>query len=106
MAAAHVLKKTAFTVSRLDDEVRTITLFGGECPRKRHLWDNLAHSSLWWNESLAEKISYGLSDNFAADLGNRLRQRNVFGANLDAVLGVAALLDSSIAHQGGQPLAF
>ena len=36
----------------------------------------------------------------AADFGNRRRQRYVFGANLDAVLGVAAFVDATVAHQG------
>ncbi len=41
----------------------------------------------------------------AAYLGNGAGQRDIFGANLHAVLGVAALLNAAVAHQRRQTLA-
>ena len=37
--------------------------------------------------------------------GDRGRERDVFGANLDAVLGVATFLDAAVAHEGGEAFA-
>jgi len=55
--------------------------------------------------SAPQQVSQGLHHNLSTNLGNRLGQRNVLRANLDAVLCVAAFLDSAIAHQRSQPLA-
>ena len=41
----------------------------------------------------------------AADFGNCLGERDVLGADLDAVLRIAALLDAAVAHQRREPLA-
>jgi len=50
-------------------------------------------------KSLPKKVTDGLAHDLAADVGNRLRQRNFLGANFDAILCVAALLNAAIAHQ-------
>src|SRR6267143_5541768 len=41
----------------------------------------------------------------AVDGGNRVRQRNVFGAGMNTVLRVGAILDSARAHNRREPLA-
>src|SRR5271157_838519 len=81
--------------------MRTIPLCGSTWDEKRHPWAILAHVA-----SLTEKVADRLFHHVTADLGNRLRQWNIFGTDLDAVLSVAAFLDASIAHQGDQTLPF
>jgi hypothetical protein len=46
-----------------------------------------------------EQISDGLLHHCAANLRDGTRQRNIFRAGLDAILGVATLLDPAIAHE-------
>src|SRR5581483_6353304 len=46
-----------------------------------------------------EPIDQSLLHYLAADFSNRTGQRDVFGAHLHAVLSVAALVDSTVAHQ-------
>src|SRR5271165_5586642 len=47
-----------------------------------------------------EQVFHRLPHDLAADVGDGLGERNVFGADFDAVLRVAALLDAAVAHQG------
>src|SRR5271167_4225756 len=69
--------------------------------------ENVTNGTFWpISGSLAEEVADCLLHDFATDLGNRSRQGNVLGADLDAVLGVPAFLNASIAHQRGQALAF
>src|SRR5271165_5245173 len=69
--------------------------------------ENVTCGPFWpFSWSLAEEVADGLFHDIAADLGNRLSQGNVLGADLDAVLGVATFLDASVAHQRGQAFSF
>lgn len=45
-----------------------------------------------------------LAHDLAANFGDGVGQRDVFGADFNAILGVAALLDAAIAHQRVQAL--
>jgi hypothetical protein len=56
--------------------------------------------------SLAEEVADCLLHNFATDLGNRSGERNIFRANLDAVLRVATFLNAAVTHQCGQTFTF
>src|SRR5882724_7740437 len=55
--------------------------------------------------SLPEQITQSLFHHFAADLGNGAGQRNVLWANLHTILGIAAFMDTAVAHQSRQSLA-
>ncbi len=44
----------------------------------------------------------GLFGDFAAHDGDRFGQRNLFRADLDAVLGVAAVADAALFHEGAE----
>src|SRR6267154_6586452 len=56
-------------------------------------------------KSAPEKVTQGLVHDRAAYLRNGRCERDILGADLDAVLSVAAFLDAAIAHQGRQALA-
>lgn len=47
-----------------------------------------------------KEVLHCLLEHFAAGIGNRLGQRNVLGADFNAILRVAAFLNPAIAHQG------
>src|SRR5215469_17316097 len=51
----------------------------------------------------SEKIFQRLLNNFAAGIGNGFGEWNLLRANFDAILGEAALLDSTIAHERLEP---
>src|SRR6266571_8247297 len=51
-----------------------------------------------------EQITNRLFHDLASHLRYGASQRNVLGADLDAVLRITALLDAAIAHEGCQPL--
>ena len=49
---------------------------------------------------LSEQVSDGLFHDLSTDFRDGLRERNVLRADFDAVLGVTAFVDATIAHQG------
>ena len=52
----------------------------------------------------AEEILHGLDGHVAADVGDGVGQRDLFGADFDAVLCEAALLDAAIAGESAQAI--
>jgi hypothetical protein len=54
----------------------------------------------------SEQIPDCLLHHIAADFRDRASQGNVLGANLHTILCVATLLNTAVAHEGGQALTF
>ncbi|MCU1297328.1 MAG: hypothetical protein JWO91_1606 [Acidobacteriaceae bacterium] len=48
--------------------------------------------------SAAEKVTDGLLHDLSADVGDRGRERDFLGTDLDAVLRVTTFLDASVPH--------
>src|ERR1039458_1498264 len=53
-----------------------------------------------------EEVLHGLPHHLPADIGDGLGERDLLGADFDAVLRVAAFLDAAIAHERLQPVNF
>src|SRR3984957_11060288 len=74
--------------------------------RHRYSVGGLNGSSNWKcflnGQSAPEQVPEGLLHHLAAHFGYGIGQRDFLGADLNAVLRVAAFLDSAIAHQRGE----